>query len=71
MSVPDEKSMETPCLALRPKEAAKALAISERLLWSKTNCGEIPHVRIGRAVIYPVDSLRAWLAKQSDIEVTS
>ena len=52
-------------LALRPKEAAKALGIGERLLWSKTNCGEIPHVRIGRAVVYPVDLLRAYLAEQA------
>ena len=36
-------------LALRPKEAAKALGISERLLWTKTNCNEVPHCRIGRA----------------------
>ena len=33
--------------SLRPKEAAQALGISERLLWIKTNCGEIPHCRIG------------------------
>lgn len=49
-------------LALRPKEAAKALGISERKLWSMTNCGEIPHVRAGRAVLYPLHELRAWLA---------
>ena len=54
-----------PCLALRPKDAAKALGIGERLLWSKTNCGEIPHVRIGRAVVYPVDLLREYLAEQA------
>ena len=54
-----------PRLALRPKEAAKALGIGERLLWSKTNCGEIPHVRIGRAVIYPMDLLRQYLARQA------
>ena len=47
-----------PCLALRPKEAARALGIGERLLWSKTNSGEIPHVRIGRAVVYPIDLAR-------------
>lgn len=54
-----------PCLALRPKNAAKALDIGERLLWSKTNCGEIPHVRIGRALVYPVDLLREYLAQQA------
>ena len=52
-------------LALRPKEAAQALGISERLLWAKTNCGEIPHCRIGRAIVYPVDLLREWLAQQA------
>ncbi len=52
-------------LALRPKETAAALGISERLLWSKTNAGEIPHCRIGRAIVYPVDLLREWLAQQA------
>ena len=54
-----------PRLALRPKDAARALGIGERLLWSKTNCGEIPHVRIGRAVVYPVDLLREYLARRA------
>ena len=48
-------------LALRPKETALALGISERLLWTKTNCGEIPHCRIGRAIVYPVHLLRDYL----------
>jgi excisionase family DNA binding protein len=51
----------TPCLAMRPREAAVALGISERLLWEWTNRGEIPHVRIGKAILYPVDVLRRWL----------
>lgn len=51
-------------LGLRPREAAKALGIGERLLWSKTNAGEIPHLRIGRVIIYPVDLLRDWMAEQ-------
>lgn len=54
---------DPPVLALRPKEAARALSIGERLLWSKTNSGEIPHVRIGRAIVYPVDQLREYLAE--------
>lgn len=51
-------------LALRPNEAAKALGISVRLLWSRTNAGEIPHVRVGRRVLYPVEALEQWLAQQ-------
>ena len=51
-------------LGMRPREAAKALGIGERLLWSKTNAGEIPHLRIGRAIIYPVGMLKSWMAEQ-------
>jgi len=52
-------------LALRPREAAQALGISERHLWTWTNQGRIPHVRIGRSVIYPRDVLDRWLAEQA------
>ena len=52
-------------LALRPREAARLLGIGQRLLWSKTNAGEIPHLRIGRCVVYPIDQLRSWLAGQA------
>jgi len=52
-------------LALRPKDAATALSISERLLWTKTNAGEIPHVRIGKAVLYPISLLNEFLANEA------
>ena len=52
-------------LALRPREAARALGIGERLLWSWTNQGLIPHLRIGTRVVYPVDALRGWLAART------
>jgi predicted DNA-binding transcriptional regulator AlpA len=56
---------ETPCLAMRPRETAKALGISERLLWDWTNRGEVPHIRVGKAILYPVDVLRRWLDEQA------
>lgn len=56
---------EIPCLSMRPREAAKALGISERLLWEWTDKGVVPHVRLGKAILYPVDSLRAWLQRQA------
>ena len=59
---------ETPCLAMRSREAAKALGISERLLWEWTSRGEVPHVRKGKAILYPVDSLRRWLEDQATTE---
>lgn len=53
-------------LALRPSEAARALGIGERKLWAMTNAGELPYLRIGRAVIYPVRELQEWLKDQAE-----
>lgn len=57
-------------LALRPREAAKALNISPRLLWQLTKDGHIPCVRVGtgkrKAVLYPVADLRAWLTQRAE-----
>jgi excisionase family DNA binding protein len=52
---------ETLELLLKPDAAARALAISARKLWQLTNCREIPCVRIGRAVRYAPEDLRAWI----------
>lgn len=49
-------------LALRPRDAARALGISQRCLWSLTQRGEVPHVKIGgRLVLYPRAALVDWL----------
>lgn len=52
-------------LALRPRDAAVALGISERLLqdWAKTH--GLPCIRLGQVVLYPVDEVRAWLRAQT------
>lgn len=52
-------------LAVGRSEAAEMLGISERLLWTWTNAGSIPHVRIGARVLYPVDELRRWLEQHA------
>ena len=51
-------------LLLTAAEAAKALAISPRTLWSLTDSGKIPCVRIGRSVRYDPVDLRAWINSQ-------
>jgi excisionase family DNA binding protein len=61
------KNVTTDNLALRPREAAKALGVSERSLWEWTHRGDVPHVRIGRTILYPVDALRNWLNRQADV----
>ncbi len=53
-------------LALRPREAAKALGIGQRLLWDLTAPrGPIPAVKVGACVLYPVDGLKRWLTEQA------
>lgn len=56
-------------LALRPKDAARALSISDRHLWQLTKDGRIPCVRVGsgtrKTVLYSTDTLREWLASSS------
>jgi excisionase family DNA binding protein len=56
---------QLPQLLLSPREAASALAISERTLFTLTKRGEIPPVRFGRAIRYELDALRACIAKRS------
>jgi excisionase family DNA binding protein len=55
-------------IALRSREAAKALGISERHLWQLSKEGKIPHRRIGdgkRVIcLYSVDAIKAWLSQE-------
>ncbi len=51
-----------PPLALTPRDAARALCVSEKTLWSLTEPrGPIPAAKIGRLVRYDVNDLRAFL----------
>ena len=43
------------------REAAEALGISQRKLWGMTDSREIPHVRLGRCLRYPVRELEQWI----------
>ena len=63
---PRENEPKPLCLSMRTREAAKALGISERTLWDLTSKGKIPYVRLSKAILYPVDSLRDWLKRQAE-----
>jgi excisionase family DNA binding protein len=47
------------------KEAAAALAVSERTLWTWTNRGELPAFRNSRAVRYRPEDLAAFVASRT------
>ena len=50
-----------PPLLVTPAEAARMLSMSERWLWGATQRGEIPAVRLGRAVRYRVADLESYI----------
>ncbi len=51
-------------LLLSRRDAARALAISERKLWELTALGRIRHVRIDRCVRYEPAALREFVSSQ-------
>jgi hypothetical protein len=63
--------LPTPAIALRPRDAARELSISERLLWEWTRSEGLPHVRIGAVVLYPVDGLKQWLNERANSQTDS
>lgn len=52
----------SPLLTVR--EAADLLRISERTLWTLTQQGSIPSVRVGRSVRYDQSDLAEWIDSQ-------
>lgn len=52
---------------LTVRETAKTLSLCERKVWSLVAGGEIPAVRIGRAVRFDPTDLRTWIdARKTD-----
>jgi hypothetical protein len=58
--LPTKQTTNGPVLALRLREAAKAIGVSERTLWGLR---DVPRVRLGSAVLYPIKELTEWLTK--------
>lgn len=57
-----------PRILLTRRDAAAALAISERALWTLTARGEVPCVRLGRSVRYEPSVLAAFVAARRDAQ---
>jgi hypothetical protein len=58
-------------LALRPRDAAVALGISERLLQEWAKHQGLPCIRIGQVVLYPVEEIRLWLRARTYTDSSS
>jgi excisionase family DNA binding protein len=63
---------DRPKLLLTPREAADALSVCEKTLWSMTAPrGDLRPTKIGRAVRYSVAELERWIAEQQRVEVAT
>ncbi|HMO16252.1 MAG TPA: helix-turn-helix domain-containing protein [Pirellulaceae bacterium] len=57
---------ETNRLLLTEAQAATALGVSRRTLFSLRREGKIPFVRIGKCIRYSVEALRDWITSQNE-----
>jgi excisionase family DNA binding protein len=48
-------------MLVNAREVAAMLGLSERTVWSLVNRGELPYVRFGRRVLFPVDVVRDYV----------
>jgi excisionase family DNA binding protein len=58
-------------MLLTARQAAKALSVCEKTLWTLAQRGEIPAVRIGRAVRYDPRDLDAWIQRAKNSRIAS
>ena len=54
-------------LLISAVQAAKELGISPRNLWTQTQSGTIPSIKLGRRVMYSPSSLQDWVARNTFI----
>jgi len=62
----NQKPKDIDPLLLSPRQASRALAISERTLFTLTKSGAVPHIRIGKLVRYSVDGLRDYIKQAAE-----
>lgn len=55
-------------LLLRAREVQTLLGLSRSKVYELMQAGELPTVRVGRAVRVPRDGLAAWLRRQSMVD---
>jgi excisionase family DNA binding protein len=64
-AVPSQLPQPSPLAALlTSREAATILNVSARTLWTLTNEGDLPSVRVGHSVRYDPADLRAWIERR-------
>lgn len=70
-SAPASETEQPPAIAppddrilVSAKDAARILGVGPTKIWTMTNRMELPHVRLGKRVLYPRDELKQWVAER-------
>lgn len=58
-------------LCLNAVEVSEMTGLSLSMIRKLTHCGEIPHIKIGRRILYPVEVINEWLTESIIGNVTS
>lgn len=53
--------MTIPCSCYCAKEVAEVIGLSVSTVRKLTREGELPHIRVGRRILYPVTAIHEWL----------
>ena len=64
-SPPAAAAESAPVMSVRKLGAAKITGLSVGMIEKLTRENRIPYARIGRAIVYPVAALQAWLEAQT------
>ena len=52
-------------LCLNAAEVSNQTGMSISSIRKLTRCGEIPHIRVGRRILYPVAEIEHWLKSRT------
>ena len=58
--------MITPIICYTAKEIAKITGLSISIVRKLTRNGEIPHIRVGRRILYPLTGIEDWLNSRTE-----
>lgn len=60
--------MESEKLCINAVELSEMTGLSLSMVRKLTRCGEIPHIRIGRRILYPLTGIEGWISKTTITE---
>lgn len=53
-------------LCINAVELSEMTGLSLSMIRKLTRCGEIPHIRIGRRILYPLTGIEGWLDSRTE-----